>query len=101
RRPEVPFDFVERVDVSFGKEAWKGQAGRARLGFLRSRFRRLRANKAGRGSCPTALYGLLAGSSGLVGSALFHLPTPFIPGSSPDERSRFPPLGKQRHSLVG
>ena len=45
-------------------------------------------------------YGLLAGTRGLVGSALFHIPTPFA-GLAPGSEDRAPAPGRDRQRWSG
>src|SRR5204863_8439429 len=71
--PQLPFDFVERVDARIGEETRKSQARSCRL--LRPRLVRIDKRR----HTPAALDGLLAGC-GLISSALLHVSTPIRSG---------------------
>ena len=73
RRAELPFDLVERIDAGFGEEARERQARTATSSFARG-FSVSDGNRR-QVRRPAAFDRLLAGTSGLVGSAIFHEPS--------------------------
>ena len=74
RGAQLPFDLIERVDARLGEETRKCQPSRGSL--LRPRLVRVDERRY----ASTALDRLLAGTDGLISSAVLHVPTPIAPG---------------------
>src|SRR5262249_37324076 len=77
-RAQFPFNFVERIDTSLGEKPWERQTWSG--GLLRPPLRVLCPGWHRHLRASPVFTRLLAGASGLNGSAIFHTsPAPFTP----------------------
>ena len=103
RRAQLPLDLVERIDAGFGEEARERQTRRRPAAAARALRRAASpaSDERRHRSRSTAFNRLLAGTCGLVGSALFHLVRSDHSGVAPGSRRSPPAPEGDRRSCVG